>query len=254
MVSYTRSKLRIRGYRKTRRRMRGGDILPEDIMYQDNDVCILRPEVKKGVLVFSNYVQPKNSPSLCETGLKSGKQLHNEGINFGRVVYHPYIFFRAPFYSNPIDYSSIDTEIESSFGKDLGNRTRVWIRVDPDRTYIYSSELRMSEARERMLRASRKTMTNYLKIIGENRSIVPGPEQVPKYHLVSSQKMLFPKRARPFRFLNNSTNYNNPFSRFSYNNNKPNYNSMINTQPIERNSEVLVAKNHLTPEYFVRCT
>ena len=238
MVSYTRSKSRIRRYRKTRRRMTGGDILPEDIMYQDNDVCILRPEVKKGILVFSNYVQPKNSPSLCETGLKSGKQLHNEGINFGRVVYHPYIFFRAPFYANPIDYSSIDSEIKSSFGKDLGNRTRVWIRVDPDRTYIYSSELRMSAARERMLRASRKSMTNYLKIIGENRSIVPGPEQVPKYHLVSSQKMLFPKG-----FTNNNNRFNNI-----------NYNSPINKEPIERNSEVLVAINHLTPEYFVRCT
>ena len=252
MVKYTRTKRKLRKYNKTRRhRMRGGDILPEDIMYQDRDVCILRPEVKKGILVFSNYTQPKNSPPLCETGLKSGKQLRSEGVDFGRSVYHPYIFFRAPFYAHPIDYSSIDAEIESSFGKGFGGGTRVWIRVDPDRTYVYSSELRMSEARKRMLDASRKTMTDYLRIINANKALVPGPEQEAKYHLISSQKMLFPKMARSFRFNNNGY-WNNPFSRISYNNRD--YNSMINTNPIERNSEVLVAINHLTPDYFVKCT
>jgi hypothetical protein len=219
--------------------MSGGDILPEDVMYRDRDVCILKPEVKKGILVFTHFTQPKNTPSLCEIGLKSGYQLHLEGINFGRSIYHPYIFFRAPFYANPIDYSSIDTEIESSFGKyHVGLKDNVWIRVDPDRTFVFSSELRLSEVRKRMINASRKTMTEYLRIINENKAIIPGPEQVAKYHLISSRKVLFPKG-----FRNNSFGFSNT-----------NYNSVINRQEINRNSEVLVAKNHLTPEYFVKCT
>ena len=29
----------------------------EDIMYQDNLVCILRPNVKKGIIILTNYTK-----------------------------------------------------------------------------------------------------------------------------------------------------------------------------------------------------
>lgn len=38
-----------------------------DIMYRDNEVCILHPDVKKGILVFTHYVQPINAESLMIT-------------------------------------------------------------------------------------------------------------------------------------------------------------------------------------------
>ena len=117
-----------------------GPILPDDILFEDSDVCVLKPDVKKGVLIFSNYNQPAGTPPLCEAGLKTGAQLKNEGVNFGRSMIHNYIFFRAPYLSGPIDYTSIDTEITSSFGNsESAEPSRVWIRIDPGRTSVYSS-------------------------------------------------------------------------------------------------------------------
>jgi len=125
-----------------------GPILPEDILFQDADVCILKPSVKKGILIFTNYNQPAGTPSLCEAGLKTGERLRSEKLSFvgsnlpGRKI-HPYIFFRAPVKSTEIDYTSVDDEIESVFGESaLAETGYVWIRVDPAQTYVYSSEIR----------------------------------------------------------------------------------------------------------------
>lgn len=114
-----------------------------DIMYQDSLVCILNPNVKKGIIVRTDFIQPAQMDSLCELGLKTGKQLQTEGIYFGRSTIHPYIFFRAPYYSRDIDYSSVETEIISSYGEgQIGIKSRVFIRVDPDRTFVFSSDIR----------------------------------------------------------------------------------------------------------------
>ena len=113
-----------------------------DIMYQDDLVCILRPYIKKGIIIWSNYTQPPNMDSLLILGLKTGKKLKEEGVDFGRSKIHPYIFFRAPYLSADIDYSTIETEIISSFGQELLERnyeTKVFIRVDPDKTFVFSS-------------------------------------------------------------------------------------------------------------------
>ena len=31
-----------------------------DVMYKDDKVCVLKPSVKKGILIFSEYKNPKN--------------------------------------------------------------------------------------------------------------------------------------------------------------------------------------------------
>lgn len=109
--------------------------------------------------------------SLCTEGLKTGQQLQKEDIKFDRGVYHPYIFFCAPYYSRPIDYSTIDTEINSSFGYTNKN-SKVFIRVDPDRTFVFSSEIRAQRPDSiTELNKSKKTLTRYLQIIKENESI-----------------------------------------------------------------------------------
>lgn len=221
-----------------------GPILPEDILFQDDDVCILNPGVKKGVLIFTHYTQPVGMTPLCESGLKTGAQLKREGIDFGRSMIHDYIFFRAPYFSEPIDYTSIDTEIASSFGGAESERTsKVWIRIDPDKSKVYSSEIRATyspkfrygsqeylSAMENQVKNSKKSMTEYLRILDENETATTDiePGKKPLYNLFSSKVGLFP---------------------IAYNLGYP-----WNSDNINEHSEVLVRIPHLTPNYFVKCS
>ena len=205
-------------------------------MYQDELVCILHPHVKKGILVWTSYDQPEGSDSLCEVGLKSGEQLHKEGISFGKSIYHPYIFFRAPYiYSPVIDYSSFETEIVSSYGTEILKKlkSKVFIRVDPERTYTFSSEIRAKKARDKYeINASQKLLSKYLEIIHDNVEVERNGFKYGKtkvvYHLWSSKASIYPE--------SNSIEY--PYDGI----------------PINRNSEILVSTPHLTKEHFVKCT
>jgi hypothetical protein len=219
----------------------GGDpILPEDIMYQDDLVCILKPNVKKGILVFSHYTKPKEMASLCDIGLKTGQLLKEEGVEFGRDVYHPYIFFRAPFFSREIDYSTIKTEIISSFGE-VKIDSLVFIRVDPDKTFVFSSEIRplyrpprngeYDLAMVSELDKSKKTLSEYLSIIRTNK--------------ITKQDR---ERQRDV-FWNLHTSQANSYIRGRLNAKYPEFNYDI----ISRFSEILVSIPHLTPDYFVLC-
>jgi hypothetical protein len=51
----------------------GEPIEQSDIMYQDDLVCILKPSVKKGIIIWYMFTQPKGMDSLCRLGLKTGK-------------------------------------------------------------------------------------------------------------------------------------------------------------------------------------
>jgi hypothetical protein len=215
-------------------------ITDNEVLFINDDVCILKPEVKKGILIFSNY--RGNNSTICTTGLKTGEQLHIEGVEFSRSIYHPYIFFKAPYLKNIIDYTSIDTEIESSFGEsEIYKPSRVWIRIDPERTYVYSSEIRAVynpqlhfnspkylEAKENEINNSRKLMTEYLEIINNNSQIKASKNFKILYNLYSSEAIQFPYNIVPM---------------YPY-----------NSKNINRNSEVLVRIPHLTPNYFVKCT
>ena len=208
----------------------GSSILPEDVMYQDMDVRILKPDVKKGIIIFSQYVQQKDTENICKIGLKSGYQLKKEGIEFGRSIYHPYIFFRAPYYNNSIDYFSVQSEINSLYSNlDLTNK--LFIRVDPENTYTFSSEIRAKNLynNQYLIENSRKSLNQYLQVIKENSII---ENNIPKEHRVIYD--LFTSRAEYF-----STKWH--LSK----------DSIKDDAPINRNSEILVRLQHLTPEYFV---
>jgi hypothetical protein len=151
------------------------DILDSDIMYKDDNVSILYPNVKKGILIFTSYNNPEGK-DLCIEGLKSGAQLRNEGIIFGRKIYHPYIFFRAPFkYNNDFQYnkSTIDLDIINlGFKKDIN---QIFIRVDPDHTYVYPSEVRAeffsnNNEIQSNLQKYKITLSKYLINLNTNRS------------------------------------------------------------------------------------
>ena len=213
----------------------GEPIEQSDIMYQDDLVCILKPEVKKGIIIWTNFTQPEGMGSLCELGLKTGIRLHEEGIDFCRSKIHQYMFFRAPsYYSIDIDYTSVKTEIISSYREwQIGREPRVFIRVDPDKTFVFSSEIRAKIewcGKEIMILNSKKTLSKYLQIINDNMKIKKDvkPDQKILYNLFTSQAVLFP--------INKVLNL--PF----------------NDVPIEFNSEILVSIPHLTPDYFVLCT
>jgi hypothetical protein len=207
-------------------------------MYQDDLVCILKPEVKKGIIVWTNYVQPPNTESLCILGLKTGKQLHKEGIDFGRIIYHPYIFFKAPFYSREINYSTPETEIVSSFGEgQIEISQRVYIRVDPDKTFVFSSEIRDVGKHpewygiiDNIIQNSKKTLSDYLKIINNNLSIEENVDDDKNiwYNLFSGEAVLFSSKYSP--------------------------SVLFDRDPINLRSEILVSIPHLTPDYFVLCT
>ena len=226
--------------RKNKKMIDGvGELIEEsDIMYQDDLVCILRPDVKKGIIVWTHFTQPVGMNSLCNLGLKTGKKLKEEGVNFGRTKIHPYIFFRAPYYSRDIDYTSVETEIISSYGEgQIGTEPRAFIRVDPDKTFVFSSEIRdifkhsvWYGKAENMINNSKKTLSKYLEIINNNKKIIENVKPGEKiwYNLFTSEAVLFPISAHP----------SEPFD----------------DEPIERNSEILVSIPHLTPEYFVLCT
>lgn len=249
----------------------GEPIEESDIMYQDDLVCILKPDVKKGIIVFSMYDQPREMESLCNLGLKIGKQLHEEGINFGRKIYHPYIFFRAPYYSREIDYSTVETEIISSYGTELiGKKNRVFIRVDPDRTFVFSSEIRAvhngyNDLINDFINYSKKTLTQYLKIINKNLEFIKnGPKNTePIYNLFSSEVVELRPRLRPRHedFFDNFDNEERFPSKRRYSETEDFFDNFdnkerfpLNNIPIQRSSEILVSIPHLTPDYFVLCT
>jgi hypothetical protein len=234
-----------------------------DIMYQDELVCILRPDVKKGIIVFTNFKQPTGTDSLCNLGLKTGKQLQKEGIDFDRSKIHPYIFFRAPYYSRNIDYTSVETEINSSYGEgQIGIKSRAFIRVDPDNTFVFSSEIRA------------KILGRYFNFLSDGRLITK--QQASRTHT----KFLIPYNDERYKELYN-TYYNFEINKSKktlseyliiikenelisgkiynlYSSRKELSISSIyppfDSTPIERNSEILVSIPHLKPEYFVICT
>jgi hypothetical protein len=225
----------------------GEPIEQSDIMYQDSLVCILKPEVKKGIIIWT---QPAEMGSLCELGLKTGEQLQKEGIDFGRSKIHPYIFFRAPYYSRDIDYISVETEINSSYGEEgqieteidssygeegqIEKKPRVFIRVDPDNTFVFSSEIRNVVTHstwhnnvKNIINNSKKKLSQYLEIIKNNSKIIENTDKKIWYNLFTSEAKLF----------SNTVNPPEP-----YDNN-----------PINKNSEILVSIPHLTSDYFVLC-
>ena len=225
--------------------LKRSQLMYSDIMYKDKYVCILKPKAKRGIIVRGIYIRPKGITSLCKLGLKSGKKLHSESVEFGRNIIHSYIFFRAPYISTPeenIDYSSIKKQIISSYGEDeldfkipLYNEdtTFVYIRVDPNKTFVFSSDIRINfPYDEKKIQSSIKTLSEYLKIIEDNKIIEANKttdEQI-WYNLFTSKAELHPLNFNGYCGDRNWT---------------------IN--PIKLNSEILVQRDHLTPDFFVYC-
>lgn len=205
-------------------------ITDDDVLYQDEKVCILKPRAKKGVLVWHKFQETQGIDiDIPSIGLKSGLQMHKEGYDFGRSRFHPYIFFRAPFYNNKIDYTSFESEILSSYEDWVLKEDRImFIRVDPRRTRVYSSEIRASKNPGEW-KKSEKWMTKYFSVLWSNDKDLKElqkPGQVPYWNLFSSE----------MRLHNSRETMNYPWDSY----------------PIHRCSEVLVELPHMQTHYFVK--
>jgi len=202
------------------------EITEEDVKYIDSYVCILHPYVNKGVIVWHSY-DKKDGIDLEEDGIKSGYLLNKEKRNYGRITHYSHIFFRAP----DKEYVNI--------GEFTKNKNRIYIRVDPDRTMIFSSEIRTrfrpccyypSPEYDLMiwneLLKSQKTLREYFFIVEENEErIDKNIDDEILYNLHTSRKCVIPKNIH-----------------FGYPYDKNNINI---------NSEIIVFIQHLTKDYFV---
>ena len=215
------------------------NIEPDDIILQTKDVCILHPDIKKGILVFHSY--PSSKSLEIKEGLKSNKYLMSQGISTHSAIPHSCIFFRAPFKKpHHIDYDSVKNEIASVYQvteikleKEFYEH-KMWIRVDPRKTNTFSSEIRdiftypQHYRKPGYLQNSKKTMLRYFDIIDSNRKIIQSnPELKTIFNLFSSRVVMRSKLPIHLK-------------------------SPMNKYDVSRNTEVLVEVPHLKPEYFVK--
>jgi hypothetical protein len=205
------------------------DINPKDVLFEDDNVQILKPNVPKGILVFHNY-QETTDRDIPSEGLKSGVQLQEEGYDFGRSRIHPYIFFRAPHKHQEIDYSTLKTQIDSSFKSWVYTHERtLFLRVNPTRTCVFSSEIRASSEPEKFI-GSKKGMLKYFDIIKRNEEIYSTFDfsyKYPVWNLYDSKISWFPTEKKELIKF--------PWCEY----------------PINTCSEVLVNLPHIPPEWLI---
>jgi len=230
-------------------------IIDSDIKYKDELVTILHPHIQKGVLIVYFY-NAEDREQIVRDGIKTGEQLQKEGygIEKSKNIIHPYIFFRSPFNKflkeNKLEtYKNVHSELKNSFGNLLileGDETKymkfatnnfVCIRVDPENTKVFSSEIitqqfyDIKKSFESKYKKSGKTLSNYLDIITENSKRKNTYETHDIfYNLLTSKKFVVEKTSK----MSLSLTY--PYNKY----------------PIERNSEILVKLPILTPEFFVK--
>ena len=203
---------------------------PSDVLFRDRDVCILRPDSPRGVLIFTGL----NSKDICREGLYSHNELQRRKPEIGlRSRQHidpnhdDLIFFRAP-------YTADTSTFESSYDGNtlqqmlISRGAVAVIRVDPANTFVYSSEIRASAgATYDYLLASRIPMLEYLRRIDGHIRIGYTPGYMPVSNLIDYSKSLVP------------------------------YGALVSfprsTIPVERNAEVVVRIPYLPREWIVEC-
>lgn len=205
-----------------------------DILHETDLVTILKPKCKKGILIWHHFSDDIPIKQIKMEGLKSGKYMAERGIEYGRSVKHPYIFFRAPYLcpKRKIDYKNYRTEIKSLYGedflKDKYYKNIMCIRVDPDKTYVFSSEIRplfMGEEQEKEINFSKKTLTEYFQIIKKQEEIKYIRGMKPLWNMFTGQMEYWPENVE---------------ERYPW-----------NSYPINRMSEILVDLPFMKKHYFV---
>ena len=208
--------------------------MDNDILFEDENISMLTPNSSRGILVISKI----ENEVICTQGMYSAAWLQKNLPEFSKIrsISHDVIFFRAPFYNK-----NNNQTLEDSYGDDFYNlyKNVAIIRVDPNKTFVFSSECRANfidseQKKNNCLGESRKLLTEYLNIIKQNESINCIQPLIPNWHLTNYEKSCRPtQRNERYRGIGSRG-----------------HNSRLLTVPVERNSEILVKRDHIPIEWF----
>lgn len=213
-------------------------IVSDDILYKDDYICILKPNVKKGVLIVTRFYVD-GPTNVCKQGLKTGQHLQKQGKTVrkhaGKAL--DKIFFKAPYLPLQIaQYPTIQQQLRASYGdRFLLQPKMAVLRVDPDQTFVFSSEIRTTGQywdNPRIINASKKTLTKYYDILRKNN------QQKIQNEKQSGKKIVYNMHSSQIKFVPLRYNMNYPFSEHD----------------IASNSEILIQTPVLGPEHFVWCS
>lgn len=198
-----------------------------DVVYQDDDICILRPNSKCGVFVY--YAGFREN--ICDDGLLSWNEARKRFPDIpARPDYKDYndiIKFRAPFTSNLKTFkSSFKVEPRELLGPNR-NEVLVVLRIDPNKSYVYSSEARTHKD-DKALHESRIPFNEYIKRIANRENIKPTKQTEICSNIVSYETKLV-SSAEPCTY------------------------PWIKYLPIERNAEIVAKLPMIPPAWFVSC-
>ena len=159
---------------------------PSDIVFEDKDICILKPDSDRGIIIYHRF--PKE---LTDTIAMQGLRLHAANASGARSVDHTYIFFRAPGAAchecgSHATLNDINTNYPKKLQMPASDQTDAYfcIRIDPTKTFVYSSECRVNYYGTEMWKNSRLSLQDYLNVIMENLPIKSN-----KYHVFSYRKV-----------------------------------------------------------------
>lgn len=158
-----------------------------DVLFQDEDVCVLRPNCSKGIVIYHIFDE-KNEESINTRGLI----LHHASMTGERSISHPYNFFRAPAYN----YGDIQSQNPSLEEVNQNYATKMeppskkkfryfCIRIDPAKTYVYLSEARFLYFGTDKWKATRKTLADYQEMCIQNKK-----KKGNFYHAISGIKLM----------------------------------------------------------------
>jgi hypothetical protein len=202
-----------------------------DVLFQDKDVCILKPDSNRGILIY----HASTHTNICAEGLFTYNEVRRRHpelrlrdrkftpINKNNDV----IKFRAPFKT---DLTSFETMYGSEPRQLMGTdkpEVLVIIRVDPDKTFVYSSEARTHGDDETLMK-SRIPLRSYLKRIDGKADLkVEYPKEMCGNVLTYETKLVHADETCHYPW--------------------------IKYLPIERNAEVVVERPHIPTNWFVAC-
>ena len=215
-----------------------------DVLFQNDDVCVLKPDSPRGILIFSRVRLDRSKYKSDEEFKKAKHNVCSEGIYSHRELrtkkpelqlkdrathgdHDDLIFFRAPFNS---DISTFETAYGCS-PSDLNyahenHIITVLLRIDPEKTFVYSSEIRA--IKPEVIKGSRRPMMEYLKIIQKNKEL-PRPQKTKwRANLLSYE----------LQYVSNSLHSSFPFHDY---------------WNINRNTEVVVKIPHIPAEWLAGC-
>lgn len=211
-----------------------------DVLYQDNRVCILKPNSKRGIEVFhrSEYV------NIVFSGLYSMDKLREVNPSLSKIRckrrHDDTIFFKAP-------YNEKTDTIEDSFGIDIHERMKdkrvmAFIKIDPDKTFVYSSEIRVHYWNNQhiLLERNRISFRRYMEIIKENKEFVKNtpPGYMCEWNIFDFRPSYrkIPLRSNDCEEIPSDFN-ENPMTKYD----------------ISKQSEILVRIPHIPLNWMTRC-